>query len=61
LTLQPLAVNRPASIESVNKALTTDHMLLLVVQKDDAEADPASSSRWAPSASCGRWRAAITA
>ena len=42
LTLQPLAVNRPASIESVNKALTTDRMLLLVVQKDDAdEPDPA--------------------
>ena len=41
LTLQPLAVNRPASIESVNKALTTDRMLLLVVQKDDAdEPDP---------------------
>ena len=37
LTLQPLAVNRPASIESVNKALTTDRMLLLVVQKDDAD------------------------
>jgi len=41
LTLQPLAVNRPASVESVNKALTTDRMLLLVVQKDDAdEPDP---------------------
>ncbi|MEZ5294129.1 MAG: endopeptidase La [Vicinamibacterales bacterium] len=37
LTLQPLAVNRPASIESVNTALTTDRMLLLVVQKNDAE------------------------
>ncbi|MEZ5416834.1 MAG: endopeptidase La [Vicinamibacterales bacterium] len=42
LTLQPLAVNRPASVESVNAALTTDRMLLLVVQKNDAEEpDPA--------------------
>jgi ATP-dependent Lon protease len=37
LTLQPLAVNRPASVESVNTALTTDRMLLLVLQKTDAE------------------------
>ncbi len=42
LTLQPLAVNRPGSIESVNQALTADRMLLLVVQKNDAdEPDPA--------------------
>ncbi len=37
LTLQPLAVNRPASVESVNAALTTDRMLLLVLQKSDSE------------------------
>ncbi|HUU33874.1 MAG TPA: endopeptidase La [Vicinamibacterales bacterium] len=37
LTLQPLAVNRPASVESVNTALTTDRMLLLVLQKADSE------------------------
>ncbi len=37
LTLQPLAVNRPASVESVNAALTTDRMLLLVLQKTDSE------------------------
>ena len=37
LTLQPLAVNRPASVESVNTALTTDRMLLLVLQKTDSE------------------------
>ena len=43
LTLQPLAVNRPASIESVNTALTTDRMLLLVLQTNDAdEPDPAA-------------------
>ena len=42
LTLQPLAVNRPASVESVNAALATDRMLLLVLQTTDAEdTDPA--------------------
>jgi endopeptidase La len=41
LTLQPLAVNRPASVESVNAALGSDRMLLLVLQTTDAdEADP---------------------
>jgi ATP-dependent Lon protease len=41
LTLQPLAVNRPASVESVNAALASDRMLLLVLQTTDAdEADP---------------------
>src|SRR5262245_354990 len=39
LTLQPLAVNRPVSIESVNRALATDRLILLVLQNDDAE-DP---------------------
>src|SRR5512147_2144851 len=39
LTLQPLAVNRPVSIESVNRALATDRMVLLVMQDGDAE-DP---------------------
>jgi len=39
LTLQPLAVNRPVSIESVNRALSTDRLILLVLQNDDAE-DP---------------------
>ena len=42
LTMQPLAVNRPASVESVNAALGSDRMLLLVLQTTDAdEADPA--------------------
>ncbi|MGD9903161.1 MAG: endopeptidase La [Vicinamibacterales bacterium] len=41
LTLQPLAVNRPPSVESVNAALASDRMLLLVLQTTDAEdADP---------------------
>jgi ATP-dependent Lon protease len=39
LTLQPLAVNRPVSIESVNRALATDRLVLLVLQ-DNEEDDP---------------------
>src|ERR1700730_11684454 len=37
LTLQPLAVNRPLSIESVNRALAGDRRLVLVVQDHDKE------------------------
>ncbi|HVB39125.1 MAG TPA: LON peptidase substrate-binding domain-containing protein, partial [Vicinamibacterales bacterium] len=37
LTLQPLAVNRPTSLESVNRALAGDRLLLLLLQKSDAE------------------------
>jgi endopeptidase La len=39
LTLQPLAVNRPVSIESVNRALAGDRLVLLVLQHSDAD-DP---------------------
>ena len=39
LTLQPLAVNRPMSVESVNTALATDRLLLLILQKSDDD-DP---------------------
>src|SRR6185369_18887 len=39
LTLQPLAVNRPVSIESVNRALGGDRLVLLVLQHSEAE-DP---------------------
>jgi len=39
LTLQPLAVNRPVSIESVNRALQSDRLVLLVLQHSDAD-DP---------------------
>jgi endopeptidase La len=39
LTLQPLAVNRPVSVESVNRALASDRLLLLVLQEND-EDDP---------------------
>jgi endopeptidase La len=39
LTLQPLAVNRPVSIESVNRALASDRLVLLLLQ-DNEEEDP---------------------
>jgi ATP-dependent Lon protease len=39
LTVQPLAVNRPVSIESVNRALSHDRMVLLVMQHGEEE-DP---------------------
>src|SRR6266545_2250055 len=39
LTLQPLAVNRPVSIESVNRALGADRLVLLLLQENDTE-DP---------------------
>ena len=39
LTLQPLAVNRPVSIESVNRALGSDRLVLLLLQEND-EDDP---------------------
>ncbi len=35
LTLQPLAVNRPVSIESVNRALGNDRLLLMLLQETD--------------------------
>jgi ATP-dependent Lon protease len=37
LTLQPLAVNRPVSLESVNRSLTGDRLIFLVLQEDDAD------------------------
>jgi len=46
LTLQPLAINRPASIDSVNRALSSDRLLFLSLQTSDAEdADPAALNR----------------
>jgi ATP-dependent Lon protease len=37
LTLQPLAVNRPVSVEAVNAALAGDRLILLLLQKGDDE------------------------
>jgi ATP-dependent Lon protease len=39
LTLQPLAVNLPVSIESVNRALGGDRLILLLLQRNDND-DP---------------------
>lgn len=39
LTMQPLAVSRPVSIESINRALAGDRMVLLLLQVGDKE-DP---------------------
>src|SRR5580704_16923681 len=43
LTLQPLVVTRPASIESVNRALAGDRLLFLTLQNTDAD-DPEPAS-----------------
>jgi endopeptidase La len=39
MTVQPLAVNRPVSVESINRALAADRMLLTVMQRTEAD-DP---------------------
>src|ERR671912_1983885 len=39
LTLQPLAVNRPVSVETVNRALGADRLILLLLQDNDQD-DP---------------------
>ena len=44
LTLQPLAINRPMSIEAVNRALAGDRLLFLPLQNTDKdEPEPARS------------------
>jgi ATP-dependent Lon protease len=45
LTLQPLAVNRAVSIESVNRALAGDRLLFLTLQNNDAEEPEATDLR----------------
>jgi ATP-dependent Lon protease len=37
LTVAPLGVNRPMSVEAVNRALATDRMVLLLLQKDETD------------------------
>src|SRR5215211_2646837 len=39
LTLQPLAINRPMSIDSVNRALAGDRLVFLSLQSNDSD-DP---------------------
>jgi ATP-dependent Lon protease len=43
--LLPLAVNRPVSMESVNRALTGDRLLLLALQDDDSDEPTAENLR----------------
>jgi ATP-dependent Lon protease len=37
LTLQPLSINRPLSVESINRALAGDRLVFLALQHTDAE------------------------
>jgi endopeptidase La len=39
MTVQPLAVSRPVSVEAVNRALSSDRLILLLLQKGEAD-DP---------------------
>ncbi len=39
MTLQPLAINRPMSVDAVNRALTGDRLIFLTLQKGDSD-DP---------------------
>ena len=39
LTLQPLAINRPMSVDTVNRALTGDRLVFLALQSNDSD-DP---------------------
>jgi ATP-dependent Lon protease len=45
LSVQPLAVNRPVSVESVNRALGTDRMVMLALQQGDEEEPSPDSVR----------------
>src|SRR5262249_59670733 len=46
LTLQPLAVNRPLSVDAVNRALAGDRLLFLAGQnKDDENPEPGDIRR----------------
>ncbi len=56
LTVAPLGVSRAMSVEAINRALAGDRMVLLLLQKNDAD-DPGltmciGSARWRSS---GRW------
>jgi ATP-dependent Lon protease len=45
LTIQPLAINRPVSVESVNRALSGDRLLFLTLQTDDKDEPDAAVLR----------------
>ena len=46
LTLQPLAVNRAVSIETVNRALAADRMILLLLQENDEDEEDDEKEAW---------------
>ena len=45
MTVQPLGVNRPVSVESVQRALQADRLLLLTMQEGDEEDPPTEKLR----------------
>jgi ATP-dependent Lon protease len=45
LTLQPLAVNRPMSLEAVNRALASDRLIFLTLQNTDKDEPEAGELR----------------
>ena len=45
LTLQPLAIHRPTSIDSVNRALNGDRLLFLALQNTDADTPQSADLR----------------
>ena len=62
MTVAPLGVSRPISVEAVNRALAGDRMVLLLLQKGDVdEPSPTTCTGSGPSRSSGRWRRRPTA
>ncbi len=63
LTIQPLAINRPMSIETVNRALAGDRLIFLALQTNDKDEPDANRSahRSAPSPRSARWPRSRTA
>lgn len=62
LTLQPLAINREMSVDSVNRALAGDRLVFVGLQRNDKdEPEAAISTPPARSPPSGRWRRSRTA
>src|SRR3954462_9004688 len=60
LTLQPLAINRAMSIESVNRALAGDRLLFLALQTDDTDEPEADDLRSVGTVAAIRQMAKVT-
>jgi ATP-dependent Lon protease len=60
LTLQPLAINRAMSIESVNRALAGDRLLFLALQTDDKDEPEADDLRSVGTVAAIRQMAKVT-